>query len=319
MQGSEEVIKKIESPYVGEDCVQCMFPYSDSMTLISQDGILFHHKQGSDYYVNMYIEDERRKQFPYSNIPTHIDKNVLYTNQVLDFNKPYLRIADGHLIEYYVIKDNKIALLISKKFYPKRYYRHMTYNELLEFLSSKNTSNINQSNEKIYYIFQDGGLVNYEYLLPSIEKIHNFIKNNLSKFFSFLDDKLENDYYYESSSVGQYLKDFPWILPYIKEKTKEIDFSLINFNVRINDPFYIVKINDNKIEVKGINILYVKDDDYEVSIYDIPIRDYSLEQLKLGLKLYKIKEPRIPLKSNYGVSKEDIINAKEMVKTLKRK
>ena len=47
MQGIEEVIKKIENPYVGEDCVQYMFPYSDSMTLISQDGILFHHKQGS--------------------------------------------------------------------------------------------------------------------------------------------------------------------------------------------------------------------------------------------------------------------------------
>ena len=48
-------------------------------------------------YVNKYLEDERRKQFPYSNIPTHFSKikfkKVIYTNQLLDFEKPYIIVV----------------------------------------------------------------------------------------------------------------------------------------------------------------------------------------------------------------------------------
>ncbi len=63
---------------------------------------------------------------------------------------------------------------------------------------------------------------------------------------------------------------------------------------------------------------FVSLNNYRIDIVDIPVNKYTLEQLKyLTPVIAKIKKPKIPLKLNPGVSREDIKEAKQMVKSLK--
>ena len=166
MKKTNEIVQRIQSHYVGDDCIQIMFPYQDTLTILNPDGMLYHHKQGSNVYVNKYLEDERRKQFPYSNIPTHFSKvmfkTIAYTNQLLDFEKPYIRIGDGYYSESFVIKDNNQALLISSIMKPDNHVEHMTYDELLKYVGK------HDNDEQIYYVDISGGMPSNNKQLLSI-------------------------------------------------------------------------------------------------------------------------------------------------------
>ena len=82
MKKTNEIIQRIKSCYVADDCIQIMTPYRDGITILSQDDILFHYKKNSNYYINKYLQDERRKQFPYSNIPTHYSRVGLFDRRI---------------------------------------------------------------------------------------------------------------------------------------------------------------------------------------------------------------------------------------------
>ena len=51
MKNETEVIK-IQSHYVGDDCIQIMIPYKNKLTLLSPEGILFHYSDASNVYIN---------------------------------------------------------------------------------------------------------------------------------------------------------------------------------------------------------------------------------------------------------------------------
>ena len=76
MKNTNEIVQRIESHYVGDECIQLAIPYRNAITILDQDGILFHDKIGSNLYINKYLEDERRSQFPYSNIPIYYSKKM---------------------------------------------------------------------------------------------------------------------------------------------------------------------------------------------------------------------------------------------------
>lgn len=314
MKKATEIVRKIEGQYVRDDCIQIMFPYKDTLTILNQDGMLFHYKPGSSKYVNKYLEDERRKQFPYSNIPTHfskvgIFKKVAYTNQLLEFEKPYIRIGDGHFSESFVIKDNNQALLISSIMQPDNHIEHMTYEELLKFVGKRD------SDEQIYYIYLSGALPsNSEKLFPTEEEIYNHIRKQLSKNINDFENEIENYY----SSLGRYLRENPWFLNYANKNMREIDFSLIDFNIYINDPMLIVRINKENITIQGVEAMFVRQNDYKVDICDIPVTKYTLEQLKYVSKINITEEPKISLRLNPGVTRQDIKEAKQMVKALRK-
>ena len=52
MKKTSEIVQKIKSCYVEDDCIQIMVPYKDEITILSQDDILFHYKKNSNYYIN---------------------------------------------------------------------------------------------------------------------------------------------------------------------------------------------------------------------------------------------------------------------------
>lgn len=120
-------IQRIERSYVGQDCVQLMFPFEDYLKIerFGTSEILFHYEYNGYDYVNNYVKDERRLQFPYSNIPMHVGysrlKKYTYVNQLLEFDKIYVITRKVHSIEHSgktfvefckVVKDKDEAILV---------------------------------------------------------------------------------------------------------------------------------------------------------------------------------------------------------------
>ena len=103
----EYMINRIKPEYVGEHCVQIMFPYTEKLKI--EDGEKTIFKDDKSGYYNNYVDDERRKQFPFSSIPIHKDLNygttVTYVNVLLDYGK-----------EYSVYVDNNKEALIMKAY-----------------------------------------------------------------------------------------------------------------------------------------------------------------------------------------------------------
>ena len=130
----QEIVQRVEGQYVGEDCLQIMIPYNKSLNLMSTDGIQFHYAP-KDFFINKYTEDERRLQFPYSNIPIHYTNNsqlgkITHVNQLLEFEKPYLLICDGVCREIYAIKNGEEALVADSIVPSDTTVISMTYDEL---------------------------------------------------------------------------------------------------------------------------------------------------------------------------------------------
>ena len=223
MANMNERIQRIDSYYVGNDCVQVMFPFRDTISIISQNGILFHYKPGSSVYVNKYLEDERREQFPYSNIPMHYarirGKKYTYTNQLLDFDKPYINISDGGIEENYVVKDNNEALLVTNVNETVNYHTvHMTFEEFLRFTGKHDENDNNKENsERVYYLGINGGLYDYDTILKSKERIHYYIRNYYFNIINRIEKRLNS---YDDTNIphiGRYLLEAPWLIEYLKK------------------------------------------------------------------------------------------------------
>ena len=157
---NNEVIQRLKKYYVGEDCCQIMFPFGKKATIISPDGIIFHIDKKN--MTNSYSFDERRKQFPYHNIPIHyqgyipyFDTNMRYVNELVEYNKPYIAITGGCVFETVALKDNDTALVISKLLYP--YNSVCTADERVVMTDKKIIELIrNKSDEEVYYIYENG-------------------------------------------------------------------------------------------------------------------------------------------------------------------
>lgn len=122
-----DLIQKIDSQYVGDDCAQLMFKYEDGMAIINiNEQKLFYYDVPNCInefgYVNNYLTDERKEQFPYSDISEHIERaegqRINVVNQLLDFDCLYEIIrcdSQGRVnVSVYgkLIKDGDEAIFI---------------------------------------------------------------------------------------------------------------------------------------------------------------------------------------------------------------
>ncbi len=314
-----EIVQRIERPYVGKDCIQIFIPFENDITLLSQDGIMLQKKSRSNITINNYLEDERRKQFPYYNIPTYYTKRVFknimgYSNQLLDYEKPYIRIGDNIVYELFVVKDNHQALLIQKLMSdePTNKVCHVTYEELQKLIDKR------KEEEQIYYVYLDGSVQSKSRLYPNKERIKDFIKKEIM----FKNVQYMKEYPKTHADVISFLLNtYPWILNYMEKSINNLDLSLIDYNLGFSEdysPFLVIRINNGKISMQTIDVTFVKQNNFKVEISDIPVNKYTLEQLKCMPKIKSEKEPRIPLKLNPGVTKQEIREAKQMVRELRK-
>lgn len=318
MENKREIIQRIPSWYVGEDCVQVMVPYKNAITILSKDGIVYHHKEGSNIFINKYLDDERRKQIPYHNIPMHYTKlydgKYRYTNQLFEFEQPYIRINDGRLIESYVIKDKREVLAINNiiPFIKKEIL--VNRRELDELINK--SSNVN---ETMYCVYFDGTMpIGNKFTIPNEREIREHVKKTLAKNAKDLREYVNENPY---TVVGDYFEKDNSFLDFVDSSIENFELNQYNLRVPIaNDDvtMIFVKTNGNDITLQGMDLYYSAQDCYKVTIYDIPVTKYTLEQLKfLTTKIEKTKEPKITIKDNPGVTKEDIKIAKRMIKQKK--
>lgn len=308
----QEIVQRIERQYVGEDCLQIMIPYGISLNLISEDGIQFHHAP-NDYLINHYNDDARRFQFPYSNIPMHYTKDIdgrklTHVNQLLEFEQPYILIGDGVCREVFAIKNGEEALLVDSIMPFDEEIKHMTYNGLIEYTSPK-------QDELVYYISLSGHAYKKNDFLPTEKEIMEYIRDMFSKNIAdFEYEKNRQD----SQPLGRYLREYPEFLNYIKATMKEIDFSLIDFNTRVTNPFFIIRIKEGTIRVEKVEPFFLKENAYKVATKKYYIKKYTPEELKYYTKYYDAKEPNISLHLNPGVTRKDLREAKQKTKEQKR-
>ena len=317
MKKASEIVQKIESPYVGDDCIQVMISYKDKITLFNQEGVIYSHQNGLPIFCNKYVIDERRKQFPYSNIPVHYTKNGLSgkmscTNQLLDFEKPYIQIRDGVMIESFAVLDKKEAFLIHSILSGERRQVYVTKSELEDLLSS-NTSGI----EKKFIIYLDNEALNRKPITSLTEEdISLFVKSEITEITAEFRKYVENNRY---SLVGSYLLQHPLFLDFVSQSVQNLDLNKMELNIKLKGgQAIIVNMNGNEMALQYIETTFIHSNKYRIDIVDIPVTKYTLEQLKYFAQIIKTKEPKIPLRFNPNVSRQDIQEAKQMVKVLRK-
>lgn len=321
MENKREIIQRIPSWYIGEDCAHVMIPYKNAITILNKDGIVYHHKEGSGVYINKYLEDGRRKQFPYHNIPMYYTKFAFdgtyhYANQLFEFDQPYIRINDGLLIESYVVKDKKEAVAINK-ILPfigcKSFKTRSELDKLIEQFANAN------ENERVYCIYLGGTMpINNKFTVASESEISDQVKEMLLKNANDLRKYVADN---PCTVVGNYFQENPSFLNFVDSSLQNFELNRYNVSVELtknNTTMLFARTNGNDIKMQGMDLVYCAPDYYKVTTYDIPVTKYTLEQLKfLTTKIEKIPEPKISLKDNPGVTKEDIKLAKRMIKTKK--
>lgn len=317
MKKVSEIVQRIESHYVGDDCCQIMLPFGSKATIISNDGILFH--KSHDDLINSYLSDERRKRFPYSNIPIHFFEDNLcgkigYTNQLINFDTPVVRIGSGCVIESFAVKDNSSALFVSNVLYSYEDDKFISWekilcrDDVLKLLTAK-------EGEEVFYVTSEGEWYT-EIPFVEEEKIIDLVRHNMHNNISEVRMYIERS----NDSLGNYIVNNA-MLNFMQECCDKVDFGILNLNANLygNDIMFVVRIIDGEISIKGFKIRFVSRNKYLVHTYDIPVTKYTLEQLKFtSLKIEKTREPKISLKSNPNISKQDIQEAKRMVKSLRR-
>ncbi len=306
-----EVMQKIESCYVGEDCIQTTMRYKKSLTIVSKDGILYHFVQGHPFHINKYLEDERRNQFPYSNISTYNYRTLLSkwkcVNQLFNFEEPYIRIVDGQLIESFALKDKHDALLIKNGLQPYESTEYKTREELEKMFEKPM-----EENRNLYVMRLDGTFYKEDnpLLLPSEEKIVEWTRRTLMEELEVY-KKYGNIYKYNSYNYFS-----PYTLEFFENSINNLTIENIPENIAFTDDnILLIKTNGQDIIIQIVSIRLIKQDCYKVKITDMPITKYNLEQLKsLSPRIVTTKRPKIPFRWNPEVPKEDIHKTKKLLK-----
>ena len=319
MKKVSEVVQRVGSHYVGDDCVQVMVPCEKIIAILNKDGIIYYHNKakGSCASINKYTDDERRKQFPYSNIPTHYSKvglfdKINYANQLLNFEEPYIRIDEDGIIEVFAIKDRNEALIINKVLTGDIKSVYVTRKELEEVFSNSTTGK-----EKKWIICLNDKFINIgeNPHLSSEERIYDFVKSQITEVVTEFRHYTQNN---SSSMVGQYLLEHPVFLDFVGQSIKDLDLNKIKTDIVLRGgEAIILKSNGSDMTIQYVFAHFISLDNYRIDMVDIPVNKYTLEQLKnISPKIVKTKKTRISLKLNPDISKEDIQKAKQMVKSL---
>ena len=318
MKKAQEIVYKVNSKYVSDDCVQIMTAYNGYLITFNRGNIIYSHINSAIPTVNQYLEDERRKQFPYSNIPIHYSRipgkgKVMKVNQLLNFDEPYINFADGLIFESFAVKDDDCAFIIDKILTENKKTISVTRSELENLFTD-----YNNGKETKHVIYLDGTIDSKDtHSIPDENSIANYIKNNIA---DWVQDFREYASAYPGDVIGRSLLSNPMWLDYVEQSLGLMDFGSLRLAIGIeNSQAFIVKTNGNDVSVQHVVANYVSPDNYTVIISDMPVNKYTLEQLKFAIKINPTKDPKIPLRLNPGVSRQDLKAAKQMVKILKQK
>ena len=173
MKKFDEMIAKMHSHYVADDYIQIMLAYRDYLLLFGNNDLMYFknfiesHPSIREGSKNVYLDDERKNIFPYSKIPEHIERVLLFrklnfVNQILDFEKPYIRINDGFITKMTAFKDGDEAIVHTKilngKLCDKR-TKTITREELETYLKTGSLEQLDENEYEDTSIFDMNGVL----------------------------------------------------------------------------------------------------------------------------------------------------------------
>lgn len=298
-----EYIQRIPSHYVGSDCIQIMIPHlNGGITVLNSDEMTCHYKPNSYHFVNKYVSDERREQFPYSQMPTHKSrvrgKKVEYINQLFDFNRVYIEITNGIIKEYYVIKDGDEALLATKYILPdQKPTKFMNREEVEELINSANG------------VYSSDGRHWKDFSLPNDKRVLDWYKEQIIK------RRKNEQSYYDGKVINKDLTE------YFYKSVDKMTIDDVPEGITVLGDAILVSVEENEIKsIKAIIVKFMGSDSYMVKFYDFPITIYSLEHMKQleQTNSRKTSEPKFPRFLNPKINSEDIKKEKKHVLSLIR-
>ena len=293
---NNEFVQRIKKQYVGDDCVQVMIPHRNGgITILNCEGMQYHYKPNSTYFLNNYESDKRKEKFPYSNISSHKAivrfKKYEFINQLLDYNKVYIDISDDLIKEFYAKKDGKEALVATKIIIPNEQpTKYMTRSELEDLIKSANLG-----------IYCYDGSTYIKYSIASDDELVNCYKKRLIEM-------RKNEEYFNSSH-GE-------LTNFIVDNIDNITIDNVPKGVVvIKDSIFVFSDKNEINSIKSVYAEFVSKDNFMVRIFDYPITIYSLEHLRKleQTNLKATPEPKISTFLNPKLKKDK----KEFNKTLK--
>ena len=307
----KEIVNRIPKQYVREDfnCAQVMIPYEQTLSIFDKDGLVFNQSRKYDFF-NKYLEQSWRVGFPYHNIPNHIQRKGCFgrinvTNQLFNFGEHYLSVSDGVAIDRCVLLDKNEALIVSKVL-PANIDNTYEFNNHEVTMSRDELDDMfrpSSETEKIYlatttgelYHGKDIGYMNEDHFLKSQKQKYQNQLNRISDDISC--DTLE----------------------FIQRKINEMTLDDLR-DYPLPPSFYLIKMDGANIKIQLIYSYMVRSNEYNVTIKNLPLDKYILEQFKfMAPNIVELKEPKISLRLNPGVTQADITEAKEMVLRMKNR
>ena len=272
-------VEKIRGEYSAVFFARATISYNDSITILSNDKLLFHYKKGSNFFINDYEDNQGKYSFSESdkNISTRgFGKNKYnIANQILLRNEPYIVIKDGKIMEYYVIKDeNKYDSLLIKEELPFNDIKteYMNRIQLEQFLGKR-------KNEKLYILNDNGGI--YEapekedssFFIPSEKQTVNRIKTEkLNKINDYRRKLIMN----QSNKDDEKLKKLYELKAYYENMNLDNLEELINI---FDNDIILIRIKDEEIIIQDVYIYLVGLNEYKVQIMNLPINKYNIEDI----------------------------------------
>lgn len=270
-------VNEIDNKFVGVDCAQLMIPFDKALSIFSEKELTFYGRGYPENKIDNthYIQDERKKQFPYNETPYHCIRKIfstkIYVNQLFDFNKPYVLINNGILSEYYVTKEDDKTYII------QTYLAVDDKDDIVKKYIEK---------EKVYDFF--GEMINKN------DGKKTYIVDSTGKHLNICFD--ENERKQKRNELIEILKQKE-ILDSFDEHNiwyRNGDFILEdNFLLPFNKTLFMVKLDDNEMKVKLIQLSSLNEDIVTIMSFDIPVEIYTLEQISEIVKdsAKKLKEP----------------------------
>ena len=301
MKKFDEMVAKMHSHNVADDYIQIMLAYHNYLLLFGNNDLMYFknfiesHPSIREGSRNVYLEDERKNNFPYSQIPEHIERVLLFrklnfVNQILDFEKPYIRINDGFITKMTAFKDGDEAIVHTKilngKLCDKR-TKTISREELETYLKTGSLEQLDENEYEETSIFDMNGVL-YNSSLELEQKWIDEEKERLSRIIN------ESDMYIER----------------IKIELQRAISTLDDISPFVLTQKIMIKFKQNgEIKIDAFVVKYLERGKYEIALADLPVTMESLSMIKSKAELTVIKtmkEPKISLSLNPNVTKEQL-------------
>lgn len=294
MEKYYETVKKVNRIYVNDNYMQLMMGYRDYLLLFGNNELMYYKKMSllEQRTRNVYLDDERRKNFPYSQIPEHIEKiKFLFkrrlVNQILDFEKPYIKVNDKVISKITAFKDDDGAIIHSQILNGKlsdQKTQIITRKELEYYLKTGFLEQIDAEEYESIGIFDENGIL----YSSTINSEQYYLEQEKQKLSSLINGRYEYN-----------------------ERTKKELQAAINALNQI-EPFYImeekmmIKFKEkDEMKLESFLVKYLENNRYEITIAELPLPVVNLSTIKENYPIIKSgREPKISLFLNPTISKE---------------